>query len=264
MEWIHRSGLEIGVFPALKALAPGLEVFVATRAGGVSAAPFDSLNLGGKLGDSRENIERNRSRLLRAVGVPRRALAWAEQVHGAEIAVIDRGGLYRGVDGFVTEARDLALAVSTADCYSLVIYSPPERVLAALHVGRKSAEKGIIGKAAAILVGRYRIDPTYAVAVIGPGICRRCYAVSTEDAAPFPPGAKRFERGAWHLDLEAFCRAALREEGVRKRNMISSGLCSACEPSRFFSHRRDRGVTGRLWTVAVVRSGPRRAGQRCD
>jgi YfiH family protein len=254
MEWIIRSGLKIGTFPALKALAPGLDVFITTREGGVSPAPFDSLNLGGNLGDRPQNIERNRKLLLKALNIQRRNLAQAGQIHGAEIAVVQAGGLYRGFDGFVTEEPDLALAISTADCYSVVIYSPPERTLAALHVGRKGAERGIIGRAAAILRKKYRIDPTYATAIIGPGICGNCYTVSKEEAARFPRNVKRFEHGAWHLDLEAFSKAELKECGLRRKNIFSAGLCSACHHTLFFSHRRDRGITGRLWTLAVIRS----------
>ena len=264
MEWIIRSGLKIGTFPALKALAPGLDVFITTRDGGVSSAPFDSLNLGGNLGDRRENIEKNRKLLLDSLAIPARKLAQTGQIHGAEIAVVNAGGLYRGFDGFVTEKQDLALAISTADCYSVVIYSPPERALAALHVGRKGAERGIIGRAVALLHEKYRIDPTYAIAIIGPGICKKCYTVSKEDAAPFPRGVKRFGHGSWHLDLEAFSRAELKECGLKRKNILRSGLCSACNRDLFFSHRRDRGMTGRLWTLAVIRSDQEPASQRCD
>ncbi len=254
MKWINRSELKMGVFPALKAIAPGLDVFIATRGGGVSPAPFDSLNLGGNLGDRRKNIGENRKSLLEAVGISRRKLAQTGQVHGAEITVVQRGGFYRGFDGLVTATLDLALAISTADCYSVVIYSPPERALAALHVGRKGAEKGIIVRAVDILMERHRIDPTYAIAIIGPGICAKCYTVLKEDAAPFSRDVKRFERGAWRLDLEKFSKKELIAQGLKRKNIFSSGLCSACNPELFFSHRRDRGITGRLWTLAVIRS----------
>lgn len=253
MEWITKSGVTFGAFPPLAILAPELEVFVTTRAGGVSKAPFDSLNLGGTLGDRERLIAENRRRVFGALGISPRRLARTGQIHGAEIAVASRGGVYRGFDGFITTARDLTLAISTADCYSVVIYSPPEKALAALHVGRRGAARGIIPRAVGLLHERYRIDPAYALAIIGPGVCAKCYTVHREDALLFPRRVRRYAHGAWHLDLAAFCADELVALGIRRRNIIRSGLCTACNPDLFFSHRRDRGVTGRHWTLATVR-----------
>ena len=263
MEWITRAGLTLGTFPALKAIAPGLEVYITTRAGGVSGAPFESLNLGGKLGDRQAHISANRKLLLDGLGISSRMLARTGQIHGSEIAVVTRGGYYEGFDGFATEKTGLALAISTADCYSVVIYSPPERSLAAIHVGRRGAERNVIGNTIGLMRSRFKIDTTYAIAVIGPGICGNCYTVSRTDALRFPKEARRFARGAWHLDLASFIVRELSSHGIRRRNIFSSKLCTACDPVRFFSHRRDGGVTGRHWTLAMVRplAG---MGERCD
>ncbi len=253
MEWITRAGLTLGTYPALKAIAPDLEVFVTTRSGGASLPPFDSLNLGGTLGDRPDNIRRNRALLLETLGIAPRSLARTGQIHGTEIAVVTRGGHYPGFDGFATAKRGLALAISTADCYSVVIYSPPERALAALHVGRRGAEGGIVGRAVDLLRERFRIDPAYAIAVVGPGVCGECYTVSREDALRFPKEVRRYGGGRWRLDLAAFIRRDLVANGIRSRNVFSSRLCTACTPSLFYSHRRDGGVTGRHWTVALMR-----------
>ncbi len=140
-----------------------------------------------------------------------------------------------------------------------MIYSPPERALAALHVGRRGAGGGIVGSAVGVLRERFRIDPGYAIAVVGPGICGKCYTVSREDALRFPKEVRRFDRGRWRLDLSAFIVRDLAAHGIRRRNIFSSRLCTACAPSLFFSHRRDGGVTGRHWTLAIVRPDPRDA-----
>lgn len=264
MEWIDISGLRVGVFPALRAMAPGLEVFVTTRRGGASPAPFDSLNLGGALGDPARNIRENRRRLLAALAISPRRLARTGQVPGSEIAVVTRGGHYPGCDGLVTARPDLALAISTADCYSLVIYAPPERVLAALHVGRRGAERGIVARAVELLAARFLVEPAYAVAAIGPGICGSCYAVSRADAMRFPPASRRFAGGAWRLDIEDHIRRSLRSCGLGEGRILSAGSCNACEPERFFSHRRDGGITGRHWTIARfgADAGPTGRGRR--
>jgi hypothetical protein len=254
MEWITQNGIMVGTFPPLKAIAPELEVFITTRDGGVSEAPFASLNLGGALGDSAGNIRTNRRLVLEALGISPRRLARTGQIHGSEIAIVTRGGHYPGFDGFVTARGGLTLAISTADCYSVVIFSPPERSLAALHVGRRGAERGIIDRAVGTMCTEHRIDPAYAVAIVGPGVCAACYTVSREDALRFPKEVRRFEHRAWHLDLEAFIMRELLRAGIKRRNVFSSGLCTACNPTLFFSHRRDRCVTGRHWTLATVRA----------
>jgi hypothetical protein len=253
MEWIAVDGLRIGRFPALGAMAAELSLHVAARPGGASGPPFESLNLGGSLGDRVSNIRENRRRLLAALGIPARRLARAGQIHGAEIAIVSRGGLYRGVDGFATRVEGLALAISTADCYPLVIYSPPERALAALHVGRMGARRGIAGRAVKMLRDRCGVEPAYAIAAIGPGICASCYTVERNEAMRFPRAVRRFAGGAWHLDLEAHVVRSLLDQGLERNRILSAGLCTACNPDLFFSHRRDGGVTGRHWTVAVIR-----------
>ncbi|HVO76852.1 MAG TPA: polyphenol oxidase family protein [Candidatus Bathyarchaeia archaeon] len=252
MEWVTQNGITIGRFPPLAVIAPGLEVFITTRGGGVSPPPFASLNLGGDLGDRTLNIRSNRALLLASLGISSRSVARTGQIHGSEIALVTRAGCYPGFDGFVTTRKGLTLAISTADCYSVVVYSPPERALAALHVGRRGAERGIVGRAVDIMRAEHRIDPSYAIAVIGPGICGACYTVSRKDALRFPKEVRRFERGAWHLDLGAFILRELTHAGLRRRNVFSSGLCTACNPALFFSHRRDHGITGRHWTLATV------------
>lgn len=262
MEWMTIQGLRIGVFPALRAMAPDLSVFVTTRSGGVSDPPFDSLNLGGQRGDRASAIRRNRRLLLAALGISPRRLARAGQIHGAEIAVIGRGGIYRGFDGFATAIPGLAVAVSTADCYPVVLYSPPERALAALHVGRAGARLGIIERAISVLRDRFGVEPAYAVAAIGPGICKRCYTVARNEAMRFPSAARSFRKGAWHLDLESFIVRSLRDAGLERGRILSSQLCTACNRELFYSHRRDRGVTGRQWTLACV-NPPGEAGARC-
>jgi len=263
LEWIALNGLRVGAFPALGVMAPDLFVRVASRPGGTSAAPFDSLNLGASVGDRASNVRENRRRLLSALDIAPRRLARASQIHGAEIAVVSRGGLYRNVDGLATRTRNLALAIGTADCYPLVLYSPPERALAALHVGRMGARRGIVGRAVDLLRDRFGVEPAYSVAAIGPGVCARCYAVGRAEAMRFPRAVRKFAGGAWHLDLETHIVRSLLERGLDRRRILVSGLCTACNPELFFSHRRDRGATGRHWTIAAIRPlGPPRERRR--
>lgn len=249
--WQEENGLRTGTFPALEVLCPSLRVWFTTRSGGVSRPPFDSLNLGSHVGDSRPDVLENRRRLKMTLGIAGNRVARGGQVHGTEIAVVSRGGTIEGTDGFITGSTELALAINSADCFPLVIHSPSEMVLAAIHVGRSGAAGGIIGKVFGLLYDRYRIDPDNTVAICGPGICPGCYEVGREVAMGFPAYARKRRSKGWHLDLPRFIRTETERAGLRPANFFDSGLCTACE-SDLFSYRRDGGRTGRNWTLAMM------------
>lgn len=249
--WIEKNGLRIGTFPALEALAPALRVWFTTRMGGVSRPPFDSLNLGTHVGDRRSDVLENRRRLKHALGIGAGRVARGGQVHGTGIRRVSRGGAFSDTDGFITESRDLAIAINSADCFPLIIHSPSEMAVAALHVGRSGAAGGIIGKGFDILFRELRLAPENTVAVCGPGICARCYEVGRDVAMSMPAGARKRIAGKWHLDLPRFIRDEVLRAGVPGSNYFESGLCTSCEES-LFSYRRDGGRTGRNWTAAMM------------
>ena len=254
MIFTGRSGLKLGIYPVLDILAPTLDVYQSTRAGGASDPPFDSLNIGLNVGDRVTHVRKNRRLLLETIGTPPRRLARAEQVHGARIAVAERAGLYRGVDGLITTRRNLTLAMSTADCFPVVVFSVSERVLAALHVGHGGAAAGIIEKGIELMRRLYTIDTENCVALIGPGICWRCYEVGKDLASRFAEPYRRNIKGRLHLDLRSFCSDELRRKGIPGGRIYESGYCTSCDPDLFYSHRRDGGTTGRHWALARIRS----------
>lgn len=252
MEWKTKNGLLIGHFPALRVLSPELCVFVTSRIGGKSSGAFESLNLGDIVGDDPDAVKQNRRLLLSALGISPRRIVRSNQAHGNRIAVVERGARLSGFDGLATSSMGLATVVSTADCYPVILHSPPERALINLHVGRMGAAAGIIQKAVGLLKRQFHADPRSAIAVIGPGICRRCYSVSRKEAMQFPAWARSFFSGSWHLDLEQFIARSLLSAGFEAKNIIRSRLCTACRKDLFFSHRRDAGKTGRHWTIAFI------------
>ena len=256
MNWIQRSGLLLGVFPALEAAAPELRAWWTSRRGGASAQPYDDLNLGLGTGDRPEHVHGNRRRLLRALDISPENVACGSQVHGSRIAIVHEGGNRRGTDGFITTARGLALVISTADCYPVAVYAPSEKVLAALHVGRKGAALGIIRKTVDMMVKRYSIDTCGALALIGPGICRKCYAVYPRTAALYSEKHIKRYNNEYHLDLRSHCRDQLIESGLKRRNIFQADLCTSCNPHLFYSHRRDGAKTGRHWMLAMIGPSP--------
>jgi YfiH family protein len=258
MTWIRRKGLELGIFPVLDILAPDLQVLFGSRRGGSSTGPFESLNVGMNVGDNRKSVRMNRELLLGAADIDEGRLARAEQIHGAGLAVARRGGLHGGVDGLVTSEKDLALAVSTADCYAVLIYAPSERILGALHVGRNGAALGIIERSMSLMYDSFRIGVSESIALIGPGICSECYEVGEVEAKRFPARFRSSNGGRFKLDLLSFCRVELQRCGIRPERIFEAGSCTSCNPRLFYSYRRDAGITGRHWMLARIR-GTRRS-----
>jgi YfiH family protein len=201
---------------------PGGTALFTTRRGGVSEGPYASLNLGLWTDDDAGRVRDNRERVRAAVGAER--LAQGRQVHGTRV-VVDAEGIEEA-DGQVTTVPGVAAMVLVADCLPVAL-AGPERV-GMVHAGWR-------GLAAGVLDGG--VEATGAVAAaIGPGIGPCCYEVGDDVRAVF--GTREPT-----LDLKAIARARLEAAGVR--DIHDCGLCTSCDAERFFSHRRDRGVTGR-------------------
>ena len=231
--------------PLIRWDAPGpyLAVF-STRMGGVSEAPFDTLNLGKLTADEPARVAENRARLCAEAGTDPELLCFGRQVHGATI----RRALGQGEpgDGVWTDDPGRPLLVFTADCLPVALArANGERpAIAALHVGWRGLLAGIVqGAAAALGGGRL-------AAVIGPGIGPCCYEVGDEVAGPF---RERFGAGVVRdrkLDLWSATEQALRAAGAEAVSRVD--LCTACNPELFFSHRREAGQTGRQGLIAYV------------
>ncbi|AKF81204.1 conserved hypothetical protein [Myxococcus fulvus] len=236
----------------------------ATRAGGVSEGPFASLNLGFSTGDAREKVEENLRRLAGAAGAPLGALSRVSQVHGdvvleARVEQVDEA--LRPVEGEAdalwTEVPGTWVAVGTADCVPVVLVDPDGRRVAAIHSGWKGTDLVISARAVETLVAR-GARPERLLAAVGPSIQRCCYEVSEELGQRFTQrfGADVVEvepSGRVRLDLSRAVRMTLVGAGLRPEHVDVLQACTACEPSRFFSHRRDAGRTGRHLNLVVNR-----------
>lgn len=218
-----------------------------TRHGGVSEPPFDSLNFGG-FEDDPEHVEENRRRGLRSLGAQPDSVAWLRQVHGKTVCDA-RPGVQEG-DALCTAKPGLALAVATADCYPLLFEDAEAEVVAAAHAGWRGTLDLIAAATVEAMVERGARRETIRAA-IGPGICGPQYEVGGELIAVFRDAG--FPEDCFlgkNLDLAAANRFVLRRSGLRDEAIWSAGRCST-EPD-FFSHRRDRGLTGRMWSVIVL------------
>jgi YfiH family protein len=247
MEWRERDRVRW-----LEAAMPGACAAFTTRLGGLSEPPFAALNLGVFTEDDRDAVVANRRRLSAALGFATDRVAIAHQVHGAELidhddpssppcsfASDEEGGEQRAgdgaivdADGHVVAAEGMAALVFVADCAPVALSGPAG--VAMLHCGWRGLAAGIVAKGAAAIGATD--------AAIGPSIGPCCYEVGEEVLAAFDHLGKGIAT-ARRLDLAEVTRRLLTEAGVGR--VETSGLCTSCEPELFFSHRRDRGRTGR-------------------
>jgi purine-nucleoside/S-methyl-5'-thioadenosine phosphorylase / adenosine deaminase len=218
-----------------------------TRAGGVSAPPFDSFNLGDHVGDDPAAVAANRARLGAAIGLGADRVVWMNQVHGDRVEVIDgpRDTPVEDTDALVTGTPRLALAVVTADCVPVLLADARAGVVAAVHAGRVGAQRGVVARAveAMLALGAQAADIS---ALLGPAVSGRNYevpaAMADEVEASLPGSRTTSAAGTPGLDLRAGIACQLRDSGVTAIDI--DRRCTVEDPT-LFSHRRDA-PTGRL------------------
>ncbi|MEU0243534.1 peptidoglycan editing factor PgeF [Streptomyces sp. NPDC006235] len=219
------------------------------RWGGVSAAPYEELNLGGAVGDDPDAVRTNRELAAKSLGVEPDRVVWMNQVHGADVAVVDgpwgSSSEIPSVDAIVTTRRGLALAVLTADCVPVLLADPVAGIAAAAHAGRPGMIAGVV-PAALRAMTELGAEPSRIVARTGPTVCGRCYevpeAMRAEVSAIEPAAYAETSWGTPAVDVSAGVHAQLDRLGVCDR--AQSPVCTL-ESDDHFSYRRDR-VTGRL------------------
>ena len=228
---------------------PGVEVAFSTRDGGVSEGPYASLNLGLLTADEPERVVENRRRLCAAVDVDAERATMAFQVHGTRVSeahptgVVRPGTEYEQCDGLWTDEPGQGLVLVTADCLPIALARTDGARLVVLHAGWRGLLAGIAEAGAVAVDGE-------SVAALGPGIGPCCYEVGEEVAAPFRERFGDDVARNGHLDLSLAAVRALEMAGVTRVDRV--GGCTACDPETYFSHRRDRGVTGRQGIVAAL------------
>ena len=237
---------------------PEAVLVFSTRCGGVSRAPYDTLNLGRSTGDDPASVTANRERLLAACGLDPAWLATAGQVHGARVVEVTAPGHHPDCDALVSRMPNLVLAVTTADCMSL-LYSAPG-VVAAAHSGWRGTAAAMPNAALDAVCRLAGCAPAAVQVAFGPAIRGCCYEVGEDVASQFPAAAVRATEGRPRLDLPTAATIALLAAGVRPDSIHDTGACTSCEPALYFSHRRDHGFTGRHWGVAAL--GPAGGGDR--
>jgi YfiH family protein len=249
VEWRERDGVRW-----LEAKLDGGRAAFSTRSGGVSGPPFDSLNLGLSTEDEEGAVVDNRLRLAAALRFPAEKVTFARQVHGTDLLQHDATPFTCSLsvdsnekaqanapvgDGHVLRQPRRAALVFVADCLPIALAGSGG--VAMVHAGWRGLAGGIIG------AGAGAVEATSAA--IGPGIGPCCYAVGEEVLSAFSGLGDSVAAGPM-LDLPEVARQLLARAGVEE--VESAGLCTSCEEELFFSHRRDRGRTGRQAGIAWI------------
>ena len=252
----------------------GVRHAFSTRAGGVSAAPFDTLNLGKSVGDDPAAVEENLSRFLMAAGIERSTLSTVNQVHGHRVVFAPSGSdvLQDESDATIEDRVDAdaivaapgrAAGVRTADCIPILLHDQRSGAVGAVHAGWRGTVAYVLVEALEAMHRRHGTRPKDIVTAIGPGIGSCCFFVGAEVADRFashgllrqtveqdPDGRLRVNlaRANWKL---------LTALGVPPEQIDVLDLCTSCRRDLFFSHRRDGGRTGRhLAIIAAGESAP--------
>jgi YfiH family protein len=219
-----------------------------SRNGGVSVAPYESLNLGDHVGDDPVAVARNRELVVQAIEVPP---VYMQQVHGRDVARLDaasRDGVQ--ADGCVATAPGIACTIMVADCLPILFASDDGTIVGAAHAGWR----GLAGGVVEAVVQALQVQPDHLLAWLGPCIGPEAFEVGDEVNAVFEihdaAAARYFEplrEGKWLADLQGLARQRLAALGITRiyGNDGSREWCTVSNPPRFFSHRRDR-VSGRF------------------
>jgi hypothetical protein len=229
-----------------------------TRIGGVSEAPFDSMNLGNPNGcatqDDTQHIAQNYRRLMRAIGCEHLPRYYLHQIHGELVSVVDSDDFSNSTkgDALVTAQPNRVLSVRIADCCPVLLATTDGRAVAAIHAGWRGAVGGVIAAAVSKLRAIANVEPANLLAAIGPCIGFDAFEVGPEVLVEFEKvfGSEAPIRhdgnGKGHVDLPSACKQQLLRAGVNTGNIDTTDRCTFRDADEFFSHRRDAGITGRM------------------
>jgi YfiH family protein len=222
------------------------------RLGGFSSPPFDELNLARHVGDAPAVVERNRRLVAEGLGLPAESVVYMSQVHGAEVAVVDRpwsdGDPVPSVDAMVTARPGLALAVMVADCVPVLVADVEAGLVGVAHAGRPGLAAGVVPAVVDALKAK---GARALVACVGPAVCGACYEVPedmrADVAAKVPEAWATTRAGTPALDVPRGVSAQLGALGV---DVTMDGRCTM-ESAELFSYRRER-TTGRFAGLAWI------------
>ncbi|MEJ2264108.1 MAG: peptidoglycan editing factor PgeF [Anaerolineales bacterium] len=241
----------------------GVTHAVFTRRGGLSPAPWSSLNVGGLLGDDPDRVYQNRVLSFQSMGLAPESVYDAWQVHGDEVICTDKARPpsqpHRKADAILTSSPEVTLFMRFADCVPVVLYDPVKKVIGLVHAGWKGTMKGAVTRALETMKLEFSSQPQDIQAALGPSIGPHHYEIGDDiadqvtrtfgqDAGELLPKTN----GSVHFDLWTANQLLLDRAGVRRIEV--SGLCTACHLEDWYSHRGEKGKTGRFGVLISLKS----------
>lgn len=265
---ISKGDLKFYSIPRFEATGLVAHAFT-TRAGGVGAGSYKSLNTAFHVGDTMENVRANRARICRALGINPGHLVAGKQVHGDRVAVVGQRDRGRGAlsyedalpdtDALVAGTPGVPLSSYYADCVPIFFLDPVRKVVALAHAGWKGTVLKIGRKTLEKMTGAFGTDPGDCLAGIGPSIGPCCYEVDEKVMHPFRESFPDFQgmaaaasKGKWKLNLWEANRLTLLEAGLREENITTACLCTSCRNELFFSYRAQSGTAGRMASLIML------------
>ncbi len=235
-----------------------------TRKGGVSPAPWNSLNTGGLNGDARENVVENRQRIFSTFRRQVKTIFDVWQVHGTDViaakAARPLDGLHQKADAILTDREDITLFMRFADCVPIYFYDPIKRVIGIAHSGWQGTVHKIVLAVVKAMQQQYRSQPADIMAGIGPSICVDHYEfggnaqTAVEKAYQDLVGEVLIEKnGKTHFDLWRANYLLLIQAGLRADHIQISGVCTASNVDDWYSHRAENGKTGRFGALLALK-----------
>jgi len=239
---------------------------VFTRIGGVSESPWASLNVGGTVGDNIAHVQHNLRLIYDTLEVDGACACTVWQVHSADVVIAEerapgRQWLARA-DGMVTNRVGVPLTMRFADCVPILFYDPVQRAIGIAHAGWRGTVAQVGARTIRTMQLAYGTNPADVQAAIGPSIGPEQYQVGPEvveavrqayGEAALKSLVRQAQDGTFYLDLWAANRLGLERIGVQPQNIEVAGLCTATHVDEFFSHRAERGKTGRFCAVIALR-----------
>ena len=234
---------------------------VFTRQGGVSPHPWDSLNVGGSIGDDIRHVRDNRIRSFKALGRAPESIHDVWQVHSADVVYADAprplDTEYQKADIMLTDNPNVTLFMRFADCTPVFLYDPKKKIVGTVHSGWLGTVRDAAGAAVQAMQERYSSNPADVLAAIGPSIGPDHYEigedviVQVQDA--FGADAESLLKAngnSIHFDLWKANQILLQKAGVKQ--VETTGICTACHTDDWFSHRAEKGATGRFGALLAL------------
>lgn len=226
-----------------------------TRNGGSSDGAYASLNLGAFTNDLKEAVQRNKEILYTDLGINGDQIASSFQCHGNEVLNVVEPGYYEGFDALITNKKNIFLQILVADCTPMLLFDPIHEVIAAIHAGWRGTANAIVQKTLDKMNLHFQTNPSDCFAYVGTCISQAFFEVDEDVAVYFDQEFYVFdkEKNKYFIDLKACNTRALSSAGLMKNHIAISPFCTVKDNNLFFSHRYEKGTTGRFGVIIGMR-----------